>query len=117
MYVEPHDGPRFDGPVVVMVSGSTVSAAEIFTLAMRELPNVTVVGQPTSGELSDILSRTLHNGWSLGLSNEQYLAADGTLFEAVGIPAETAIEADLLQQDAWAGGTDPWLEAALDALP
>lgn len=116
VYVEPHDGPRFEGPVVVMVSGSTVSAAEIFTLAMRELPNVTVVGQPTSGELSDILSRTLHNGWSIGLSNERYLAPDGTLFEAVGIPVDAAIEADLLQQSAWAGGTDPWLDAALEVL-
>ena len=34
----------FDGPVVVLISGYTLSAAEVFTLMMQAHPNVTFVG-------------------------------------------------------------------------
>ena len=39
-------GPHvYDRPTVVLTSGGTFSAAETFTLAMREQPHVTVVGE------------------------------------------------------------------------
>jgi hypothetical protein len=34
----------FDGPVVVLISGYTLSAAEVFTLMMQAHPHVTFVG-------------------------------------------------------------------------
>jgi C-terminal processing protease CtpA/Prc len=70
-----------------------VSAAEIFSLAMMALPNVTRVGTPTYGILSDSLEKQLPNGWSLGLSNEVYVAADGNLYEGRGIPPNIEVKA------------------------
>jgi len=91
-YVEPATGPRFTGPVYLVTSDVTVSAGEIFTLAMRTLPNVTHVGTTTRGALSDVLVKPLPNGWRLELSNELYLAPDGKLFEARGIPPEQPLD-------------------------
>ena len=106
----------FDGPVMLLTSASTVSAAEIFTLAARVLPNVTTAGENTSGELSDILGRLLPNGWEFGLSHERYMAVGGTLYEAVGIPPELAFDGDPLDREDRAEGRDPWLDAAIEAL-
>jgi carboxyl-terminal processing protease len=91
-HVEPSQGPRFTGPVYLLTSDITVSAAEVFTLCMRALPNVTHVGTPTRGALSDVLAKPLPNGWRMELSNEIYLDAQGTLFEARGIPPQHPLE-------------------------
>lgn len=68
----PSQGTRFTGPVYLLTSDITISAGEILTLAMRALPNVTHVGEPTRGAFSDVLDRELPNGWQLSLSNEVY---------------------------------------------
>lgn len=86
--LNPSQGTRFEGPVYVMTSNITVSAGEILTMALRSLPNVTHVGEPTRGALSDVLDRTLPNGWELSLSNEVYLDSNGTAWEGRGIQPE-----------------------------
>jgi carboxyl-terminal processing protease len=91
LYVEPRGANRFEGPVFLITSRATVSAAEIFVMAMRALPNVTQVGEATDGSLSDILSKPLPNGWSLSLSNEVYLDSSGVGWEGAGIPPKVAI--------------------------
>ncbi|MEM8725635.1 MAG: S41 family peptidase, partial [Pseudomonadota bacterium] len=55
MFVEPAEAPRYLGPVFVLTSDVTVSAAETFTMSLRALPNVTHVGSRTRGALSDVL--------------------------------------------------------------
>ncbi|MCY0997075.1 S41 family peptidase [Myxococcus sp. MISCRS1] len=91
-HVEPASGPRYTGPVYLVTSDITVSAGEVFTLAMRALPNVTHVGTTTRGALSDVLVKPLPNGWSVELSNERYLDPKGQLFEARGIPPQQELE-------------------------
>ncbi len=73
----PSTRARYTGPVYLLTSNVTVSAAEIFAMAMRALPNVTHVGETTRGSLSDVLSMRLPNGWRVTLSNEVYLDSDG----------------------------------------
>ncbi len=85
-YVEPGACPRFEGPVVVLVGERTTSAAEALVMRLRVLPGVTVMGRPTQGAHSEVLDKTLPNGWRLGLSNEIYRLADGKVYEGVGIP-------------------------------
>ncbi|MEZ5946895.1 MAG: S41 family peptidase [Hyphomonas sp.] len=102
-YLRPTDDmARFLGPVYLVTSDHTVSAGEILTLSLRALPNVTHVGEATRGALSDILSKPLPNGWTLNLSNEIYLDADGRHWEGVGIPPEIAI-AVFSQDDPFTG--------------
>ncbi|MFP2924580.1 S41 family peptidase [Pyxidicoccus sp. 3LG] len=91
-HVEPATGPRFTGPVYLLTTDITVSAGEVFTLAMRALPNVTHVGTATRGAFSDVLVKPLPNGWTVELSNELYFDAKGRLFEARGVPPEQPLE-------------------------
>lgn len=83
--LNPSQGTRFVGPVYVITSNITVSAGEILTMALRALPNVTHVGEATRGAMSDVLDRTLPNGWELALSNEVYLDSKGISWEGRGI--------------------------------
>jgi len=50
------------------------------------------VGETTRGSLSDELWKPLPNGWTLSLSNEVYLDADGEHWEGSGIPPEVPLE-------------------------
>ena len=86
--VQPAKGPRYSGPVWLVTGKDTVSAAEVFALAMRALPNVTHIGQTTDGSLSDELWKTLPNGWVISMSNEIYLDSEGKLWEGVGVQPE-----------------------------
>jgi len=90
-HVEPSDRPRYVGPVTLLTSDITVSAAETFTLAMRALPNVKHVGSRTRGALSDQLVKPLPNGWTLSLPAEIYQDGEGGLFEGLGIAPETQL--------------------------
>ena len=83
-FTEPEPNPYL-GNVIVYTSDHTVSAAETFTMAMKALPNVTHVGTTTRGALSDILDKTLVNGWEVGLSNMTYLDAEDKLWEGIGV--------------------------------
>jgi len=104
-------GPRhLPQPVYLLTSDYTGSAAEIFTLAMRELPQVTTMGTNTGGGLSDGLNFTLPNGWDLGLSHQIYLTPTGQAFEGVGIPPDIPLPVDV---DAYRTGRDPLIAAAI----
>jgi carboxyl-terminal processing protease len=69
-----------------------MSAAEGFTLTMRAFPTVTHAGETTRGALSDLLERPLPNGWTLTLSNEVVLDADGESWERRGIPPDLPMD-------------------------
>ncbi len=104
---------QLNQPVVLLISDLTGSAAEIFTMAMRELPTVTVIGEPTGGGLSDIHGIVLPNGWRFGMSNQEYRTVANELFEGVGVPPDIPFEID---GAALMRGEDPLLEAAIDYL-
>ena len=103
----------YTGQVVVLTSGGTFSAAETFTLAMHTRHHTTVLGEPTSGHLSDIHSRRLSNGWVVSFSGERYRAADGEVYEARGVPVDITTPLDPHSVDR---GQDRMLEAALDHI-
>ncbi|MFD2564305.1 S41 family peptidase [Aquimarina rubra] len=85
-------GPRgdfqFTGDIILLTSPFTISAGELFTLCMKDLPYVTIVGEHTNGAFSTVLEHVLPNGGEVGLSNEIYSDAQGEVFEVVGIGPE-----------------------------
>jgi len=91
--LQPSSRVTYGNPVVVLTSGFSASATEVFCLAMRPLPNVTLVGEPTIGALSDILEKPLPNGWQIELANEVYTDADGFAYEVTGVPPNVAVPA------------------------
>lgn len=76
----------FSGPVVLLTSHSTASAAEIMAMASMGLKNFNRIGSSTEGIFSDMLEKKLPNGWSFSLSNEVYVNSFDENFENTGIP-------------------------------
>jgi carboxyl-terminal processing protease len=112
-YVERGGPAQFTKPVVVLTSKLSVSAAETFTLAMRALPHVTVVGETTSGGLSNMMLRNLPNGFGFSLPFERVFAPDGTVYEGIGLAPDVAQAFDPV---AFVGGEDTMLDAAVAKL-
>ncbi|MFJ8312951.1 MULTISPECIES: S41 family peptidase [unclassified Streptomyces] len=85
--VQPSTARRWTGPVALLTSGSSVSAAETFTQAlMGRTPAVTRIGENTQGVFSDIMVRTLSKDWAAVLPNEKYLDQRGHTYDGPGIP-------------------------------
>jgi C-terminal processing protease CtpA/Prc len=87
-FIEPCGDYQFTRPVFLLTSARTASAGDIFAMCMRNLQHVTLVGQPSTGILSDNLKKHLPNGWSTSISNEFYCSAEGELFEGPGVPVD-----------------------------
>ena len=87
-YVGP-DGPlQFTKKVILLTDRTSISAAENFTLAMRRLPHVTVIGDLTSGCFADVYTGQLPNGWQFGCSYNLFLDYTGFCWEGIGIPPD-----------------------------
>ena len=87
----PWSGARFTGPIFLVSSDMTASAAEIFQLCMKAQPHVTLVGTQSSSAFSDVVHKPLPNGWYLGMSVEAYRDPNGVCYEAVGVPRDVEI--------------------------
>lgn len=91
-WVQPSNRPGFRGNVAVLTGPDTVSAGETFTMAlMGREPHVVRIGLNTQGVFSDVLNRTLPNGWRFRLPNEIYFTADGRAFDGNGIPPDIRV--------------------------
>jgi len=112
--VQPSPRPSFRGPVIELTGVQSISAAETFTQALMDRkPKVIRVGETTQGVFSDVLGRTLPNGWQFGLANERFVT-DGKSFDNVGIPPDVVVES--LAPAARATGKDLAVEKALAML-
>jgi hypothetical protein len=112
--VQPSARPSYLGPVVELTGIQSVSAAETFTQAlMKRTPKVVRVGETTQGVFSDVLGRTMPNGWHFGLANERFVT-DGRSYDNVGIAPDVAVES--FTPAARATGRDAALERALVIL-
>jgi len=90
-YIHPQGNFQFTGPTFILTSERTVSAAETFVICMMACPHVTRVGGTTAGALSNVLTKHLPNGWRVEISNEVCEAADGNVYEGIGIPPQVDV--------------------------
>ena len=81
----------YSKPVYLLIGPESASATEIMALSSLSLPTVTRIGSKTEGVFSDVLDRTLPNGWEFGLSSEVYLDLKGNNYEGIGIPPDVEI--------------------------
>ena len=112
-YIAPRGPFQFTKPVVLLTNRLTISARETFELAMITLPNVTTIGDTTSGAFSNQINRELPNGWGYSISIGDWRAADGTSYEGQGIPPKIVIQN---QRNDLLNGQDEALDAAIDLL-
>jgi hypothetical protein len=111
--VSPQGKTQYTKGVAVMTHRFSISAAETFTLAMREYDHVTIVGDTTSGAFSDMTSRELPNGWVYSISIGDWRSADGTSYEGIGVPPDVLVQNDSTDI---ANGRDEALEKAIALL-
>lgn len=112
-FAEPKGSWQFTRPVMILTSRRTVSAGENFLLGMRELPQVTVIGDVTSGAFADVGHFTLANGWQLNFPYNRMLDKNGVSWEGVGIAPDIRIVPKPADIDA---GGDPVLDLAVRAI-
>ena len=114
VYLEPEGKRQFLGDVAVLISTNTASAAEVFALSMRSLPNVSIIGERSAGAFSTILEKRVTSDIAFGFSNEFYLSPEGEWFERTGIPVdEEVFFSSLKQRNAL---EDMGIQMALDLL-
>ncbi len=113
VYIEPYDGERFDGKVVVLTNRKSYSATTYFAQYMRVLDNVTLVGDTTGGGGGLPAFRDLANGWLLRVSSTRFYDPDGINIES-GIPPH--IQLNINETEAFATGKDPIIEKAIELI-
>jgi carboxyl-terminal processing protease len=92
--VTPGGPHQFHGKIVLLTSRNTVSAAELFVLAMRSLGHTTVVGDTTAGETGAPFLRELQNGWSYQFPESIEYTLDGSVFEGIGLAPDVPVMND-----------------------
>ena len=111
--VQPAGPLQFTGPIVLLTSDASFSAADVFAMVMKELPHVTIAGEPTNGIFSNMLEKKLPNGWKVTLSYQRYRSADGICYEGRGIPVDIKV---INTRKDLETGVDPVIKKALDIL-
>lgn len=112
-HTEPKGPHPFTKPVILLTHRWSISAADCFALAMRELPHVTNLGEFTSGAYSDEYWDNLPNGWMVSIANKLYLDAGGRCWEGIGTPPDIR---QVNTREDIAAGRDRVLESAVDLL-
>ena len=79
-YVDPHE-KRFEGPITILTSPITFSAANLFVGIMRNFENVTLSGRPTGGGGGIPAVYELPNGWTFSYSATLITMPDGYVLE------------------------------------
>jgi C-terminal processing protease CtpA/Prc len=91
-YIEPK-GKKWDKPIVIITNRKCYSSTSFFTTMMKELPNVTVLGDDTGGGAGLPVDFTLPNGWYLRYSTTRATNPEGVDFE-LGVKADEYLNLD-----------------------
>jgi len=84
--------PILNKPIVLLVNKNTASSAELFTLRMKTIPNVIVIGNTTAGIFGDMYNGKLPNGWNFGLPVRKTNDQNDVSLEDIGIIPDILIE-------------------------
>lgn len=88
------DEASLDYPMCVLTNGSTASAAELFTSALRDYEKATVVGTNTYGKGTVQTVIGLADGTGVGISYRLYCPPFSDNFEGVGIAPDVEVTLD-----------------------
>jgi len=95
--LEPQGPYTYTNPVVVLINGLTFSAGELFSEMMKQLPNVTTVGDTTGGgscgaNWNATGNYELPSGTMIHIGTTDRRRYDGLPWEWLGIPPDTRVE-------------------------
>lgn len=92
--------PHFSGKVYVLTSKRTASAAELAADALVGLPNVTLIGETTSGEMLSQKMYDISGGLQLFLPIADYYAINSGRIEGRGVKPHVPVSADQAMETA-----------------
>ena len=119
--VDRSDAECLDIPMVVLVNGSSYSAAEFFAAALREYDAAVILGQQTSGKGFYQYTFQFTDGSAAAISVGKYFTPKGVSLEGVGITPDISVEVDeetaaAIYYDILPAMEDPYILAAMEAL-
>jgi C-terminal processing protease CtpA/Prc len=111
--IAPNAKLHFAGPVLVLTSPRTYSAAEDFALSFDLMQRGRIVGQPSGGSTGQPLLLKLPGGGGARICTKRDSYPDGREFVGVGIQPQVVVEPRV---DDFRAGRDTVLDAALKLL-
>ena len=108
--LSPRGSWQFTKPIVLLMGRGSASATESFIAAMRELPNVTTVGENSAGSSGTPAVYELGAGWTFTVSRAIDYTAEQQVVEGNGIAPAVLIAASPADFEQ---GRDPVLDFAL----
>ena len=96
-----HDGPVFEGEVMVLTDAETASASEPFVYLMQQR-GVPVVGEPTAGAMLSADRIPIDKTFVLFTPVADYMTADGVRLDRRGVVPDVLVPADEALQAALA---------------
>lgn len=88
------DKNEFDAPMAVLVNGSTASAAELFSSALKDYEKAALVGKTTYGKGSMQQIISLYDGSALRLTYKMYFPPFSEGYDGVGITPDIDVDMD-----------------------
>lgn len=105
---------RYAKPVAVLMNAKCFSATDIFLAGMKEIPGVTLVGEPSGGGSALVERIELgDSGLSVVLGSMASFQVDGRLFDGVGVTPDVIVDP---APEYFVGGGDRVLEEAIRRL-
>lgn len=119
--IQPQGPFTYTNPVVIVINGSTFSAGELTTEIMKQLPNVTAIGDTTGGGSAGgnsyppnaITNYYLPSGKMIDIGTVDLRRYDGLPWEWLGVLPDIRI---VQTEDDIKHGRDKQLEYAIDIL-
>ena len=111
--VQPREGMRYPGPLVVLTGPATFSSAEDFLVPLTSSGRAVLVGGKTAGSTGNPIYVDLPRGGKFRVVSKRDLFPDGTEFVGIGIAPDVVVQPS--QQDLYEG-RDPVLEAGIEAI-
>lgn len=109
VYFSPAASSVFTGRIALLTNRNSYSATSLFSLAMKSLPYVKMIGDSTGGGLGAPTFNELPSGWSYRFSVTQTLSPAGDNWED-GIPADILTDMDPVAEQ---NGYDSIIERAI----
>ena len=111
--IEPRQGKRYSGPLVVLTGPGTYSAAEDFLVPLQYSQRAVLVGGKTAGSTGNPISVPLPGGGTFMVVSKRDMFPDGRDFVGIGISPDVPVHPT--QQDL-VKGTDPVLKKGIDVI-
>lgn len=86
------DSNELTGEMIILTNENTASAAELFTLSLRDYGKAISIGEKTFGKGTQVSTLPLSNGGGLILSSGLYYTKSNTLVENVGITPDISVK-------------------------